>query len=844
MTLNNRLIKTVSCLMSAVFVLTSAFSSSSFADVAVQEEQHISYEDDSPQKRRVVVSMGDSFSAGEGISPFYGDRNTEDDVIDDWLAHRSKLAWSGMLYLNKDNQQDVLALHKASYISNKKENDDTAWYFVASSGAVTDDLYGKQKKRFTRMESGELKFYDAWLDPQIEIFDKVKKEEKVAPDYITLTLGGNDVGFVDVLGSVGTGFGFINPNGTMDKLNEALKKLTRGDGNGGKSIRDKLRDAYINIDKAASTGDKKPCIIVAGYPRLLNENVLNADWGYSRYEVIPKMIIRSGWFFDFDEAERVNKCIDYFDETIKQIVQQCKRKDGLNIEFVDVREEFKDHAVYSRDPWINGVDLIPHDDDLITIPIAPKDNEDGVDPNPSGCSIHPNAKGAYYGYRKCVQDKIDKLEAAKNKQTTTPEPEITPTVPPESEPSNTKDPVSNKKVITFGYYAGTELEWLVLDENEDEMLLLSKYIVDKRAYNDERTPTTWKDCSLRNWLNKNFYKNAFNAKERKRIIQSSNISIDNRINGNDGGEDTKDRIFLLNSDEFALYLGSEDAESATAKIDESYDAHFSWWLRNPGYFAEMASYIDNNGYPNDLGEFVDIGTFGVRPAMWITKSEAKAATPTPTPAPEVTPTPTPAPDPDAKVIIEEARREEYDYYESKLVNRYPKITIKGVDTSAINKKMAKALTTKVKPLGDNMFDGKAANYEYYIGDHIVTILAYLDELSFEYRDYYVYNISIATGKEMSGSQVLKDAGLSDKKFFEIVKKRYKDFGAGVPNRPKSMVDKNVKKNLKLVSFKYVRPYYDKDGKLRFMGKVYYIAADGYGDMPFWVYDKDIPKDDA
>ena len=224
---------------------------------------------------------------------------------------------------------------------------------------------------------------------------------------------------------------------------------------------------------------------------------------------------------------------------------------------------------------------------------------------------------------------------------------------------------------------------------------------------------------------------------------------------------------------------------------------------------------------------------------------------TPTPIPE--PTPTPVPEEittttesitNSKVIIEDARREEYDYYESKLVNRYPKITIKGVDTSAINKKMAKALTTKVKPLGDNMFDGKAANYEYYIGDHIVTILAYLDELSFEYRDYYVYNISIATGKEMSGSQVLKDAGLSDKKFFEIVKKRYKDFGAGVPNRPKSMVDKNVKKNLKLVSFKYVRPYYDKDGKLRFMGKVYYIAADGYGDMPFWVYDKDIPKDDA
>lgn len=842
MTLNNRLIKTVNCLLSAVFVLTSAFSTSSFADVAVQNDQHIVSEEETPKRSRFVISMGDSYSAGEGISPFYGNHYSNDEEIADFLAHRSQLAWSGMLYLNKDNKQDVLAMHKASYISNIKENDDTAWYFIASSGAVTDDLYGKQKKRYIKTELGTTRVHTKYLDPQINQVKDYVKKEKTAPDYITLTLGGNDVGFVGVLTDIALNQGYLNPNGTTDKLNESLKTLTRGDGNGGKSVRDKLREAYKNIDKAASIGEKKPCIIVAGYPRLLTANPLDA-LGFGVSEKIEKTIT-NGVLYDISEAKKVNSCIDYFDETIKQIVQQCKRKDGLNIEFVDVREEFKDHAVYSRDPWINGVDLLPHNDDLMPLPLTSNDSNDGVAFNPSGCSIHPNAKGAYYGYRKCVQEMIDKLEAAKNKQTTTPEPEITPTVPPESEPSYTKDPVSNKKVITFGFYAGTELEWLVLDENEDEMLLLSKYIVAQKAYNDERTATTWKDCSLQKWLNEDFYKNAFKSKEQKRIKESTNISIDNRITGKGGGEATKDRIFLLNSDEFALYLGSQDAESATARLNEGVKDHYSWWLRNPGYISEMASYIDNNGYPNDLGEYVDIDSYGVRPAMWITKAEAKAATPTPTQAPSVTSTPTPAPDPDAKVIIEEARREEYDYYESKLINRYPKITIKGVDTSAINKKMAKTLTTKVKPLGDNMFEGKAANYEYYIGDNIVTILAYLDELSFEYRDYYVYNISIATGKEVSGSQVLKDAGLSDKKFFEIVKKRYKDFGAGVPNRPKSMVDKNVKKNLKLVSFKYVRPYYDKDGKLRFMGKVYYIAADGYGDMPFWVYDKDIPKDET
>ena len=47
---------------------------------------------------RIIVSMGDSFSSGEGIEDFYDyDKPLENRIqSQDWLSHRSKNAWSGM----------------------------------------------------------------------------------------------------------------------------------------------------------------------------------------------------------------------------------------------------------------------------------------------------------------------------------------------------------------------------------------------------------------------------------------------------------------------------------------------------------------------------------------------------------------------------------------------------------------------------------------------------------------------------------------------------------------------------------------------------------------------------
>ena len=47
----------------------------------------------------IMVSLGDSYSSGEGIEPFYGqDKKISEKVKDkNWLAHRSKKSWTGLL---------------------------------------------------------------------------------------------------------------------------------------------------------------------------------------------------------------------------------------------------------------------------------------------------------------------------------------------------------------------------------------------------------------------------------------------------------------------------------------------------------------------------------------------------------------------------------------------------------------------------------------------------------------------------------------------------------------------------------------------------------------------------
>ncbi len=84
--------------------------------------------------------------------------------------------------------------------------------------------------------------------------------------------------------------------------------------------------------------------------------------------------------------------------------------------------------------------------------------------------------------------------------------------------------------IKFGKYQGEAIEWEVagrnflIDEGKVRVELRSKYVIDCVPF-DEDGESTWEDCSLRKWLNEDFYNEAFSKSEQEMIADTPYFNI-------------------------------------------------------------------------------------------------------------------------------------------------------------------------------------------------------------------------------------------------------------------------------------------------------------------------------
>ena len=184
--------------------------------------------------------------------------------------------------------------------------------------------------------------------------------------------------------------------------------------------------------------------------------------------------------------------------------------------------------------------------------------------------------------------------------------------------------------IRFGSYyqdnaaEKTPVEWLVLEKKTEELLLISRYALECRQYHHDRVNVTWEKSDLRKWLNNDFLKEAFSDEERKRIKECKLKNDDNPEENTKGGNDTKDRVFLLSIQEAGQYFTDDDtrkckstkfAEDKHQMIDE---AGFSdWWLRSPGT-KKHAAIVFADGVIDMYGTPVNKdGICSVRPVLWL-----------------------------------------------------------------------------------------------------------------------------------------------------------------------------------------------------------------------------------
>ena len=325
----------------------------------------------SMRKKRIIVSLGDSYSSGEGVEPFYAQNDTDRYLNEDFLAHRSAASWPGRLTL--PGVDGVMAEHRG-----------VNWFFAASSGAHIRHVWLAQEKtaRVRRFrESDGLPYLYSYpkqlLAPQIEIFGKLGGRK---PDYVTITLGGNDAGFSEVIAQAMAAHTYIGLSFLRLKLASLWKHFYEPGG-----IRDSLLRAYRDISAAAGPQAR---LIVAGYPRLFGRN--GSRTLYSR-----------------QAATLLNDSISEFNNQTEYLVNML-RTSGMRIYFVSVEKAFEAHEAYAAYP---GSEERKDEIEFIhRVALGAGEHDIEANAAASAYSLHPNALGAEV-YRICVQRKIDELEA-------------------------------------------------------------------------------------------------------------------------------------------------------------------------------------------------------------------------------------------------------------------------------------------------------------------------------------------------------------------------------------------------------------------------------------------------
>lgn len=171
-----------------------------------------------------------------------------------------------------------------------------------------------------------------------------------------------------------------------------------------------------------------------------------------------------------------------------------------------------------------------------------------------------------------------------------------------------------------------DIEWLVAATNDRKILLISRYALDCKPYNEKYTSITWETCTLRKWLNQDFLNNAFSAKEKAAIPLTKVPAYRNPDYSTDAGNTTQDKVFLLSIMEAEKYFSSNDERKCmpTAYAEErgvstkNVDGknYCWWWLRTSGGYQSYVAGVMTGGGIAKKGSSDEYPS-AIRPAIWI-----------------------------------------------------------------------------------------------------------------------------------------------------------------------------------------------------------------------------------
>ncbi|MBQ8318735.1 MAG: TIR domain-containing protein [Lachnospiraceae bacterium] len=184
--------------------------------------------------------------------------------------------------------------------------------------------------------------------------------------------------------------------------------------------------------------------------------------------------------------------------------------------------------------------------------------------------------------------------------------------------------VNKHDVIKLGRYQNEDIEWIVLDKQDDKCLLLAKYAVEILPFDcyREDEKSEWGNCTLRRWLNEYFFDVAF-VNAEKNVIETTELN----------DESTDDKLFLFNKNEAELYVEDKNLMCelssylkkravSDSSINFNENPNYGWWLRG-GYKNKDYVLVCCGDFEEDRFLYNGCKSALVRPAMWININDAE-----------------------------------------------------------------------------------------------------------------------------------------------------------------------------------------------------------------------------
>jgi GDSL-like Lipase/Acylhydrolase family len=317
------------------------------------------------------VALGDSYSAGEGVPAFqpWTDQSPKKypNLSDRNMCHRSYGAYSALL-----SEKDGMP---------KNEH----W---ACSGAEIPNLYHGQWNEGPQLDK---------IAPKGQHDDSVK--------LVTLTMGGNDVGFAYVLGNCyHPGPGTVRKCRSYDALvRQSINSLGTGrpelcfPGVPCIAAVPSLHQVYKDIIARAPNAH----VIVLGYPHLFPKSPAASCEVGSVFLSVPRPVTTLKIKYTRDDMIWMNQMGDLLNQKIAAEVDVVDPT-GLKVTFVPVADAFAGHEVCAGDPstrWIRAAEIDYWQFNSLSSSLFAY----GADIRP--WSFHPNAHGQV-AYCRAVRDEI------------------------------------------------------------------------------------------------------------------------------------------------------------------------------------------------------------------------------------------------------------------------------------------------------------------------------------------------------------------------------------------------------------------------------------------------------